>query len=190
MSCSRAEVSLSWGSFMSSCEAGLCLGLPSLEAWDTPRLGQIFRHTFWLGAGKAGPAGTSLVEQLGSDMSPGISGSKLRSCSGLLHDLARCEWQSWSLCCPQHHLLSQSCGSASSLAVFPQCPDVGQFALSSEEKDEFFPLPHPCCFPLLWDLAPSPWRGTAPAAGTVEAGTDSRTTRTTQNLGQEARNEM
>lgn len=133
MCCSRPEVTLSWDSFISSCEAGLHLELASLEAGDTPGPGQIFRHAFWLGAGKAGAAGSSLVEQLESDTSPGISGSKLRSCSGLLHDLARCGWQSWSLCCPQHNLLSQSCGRASSLAGSPHCPDAGQFALSSKE---------------------------------------------------------
>ena len=84
------------------------------------RPGQIFRNAFFWGTGKARPAGTSPVEQLERNTSPGIAGSKMRSRTGLLHDLARCGSQRWSLHCLQHHLLSQSCGSASPLARSPE----------------------------------------------------------------------
>lgn len=90
----------------------------------------------------------------------------------------------------QHHLLSQSCGSGSSLAGSPQCPHAGQFVLSPKEQHELLALPHPaashCSGIWLHPLA----EAMPQLLALGEAGTDSRTTRSSQDLGQEAGNEM
>lgn len=90
----------------------------------------------------------------------------------------------------QHHLLSQSCGSGSSLAGCPQCPHAGQFVLSPKEQHELLALPHPaashCSGIWLHPLA----EAVPQLLALGEAGTDSRTTRSSQDLGQEAGNEM
>lgn len=128
--------------------------------------GQIFRNAFLLGTEKARPAETSLVEQLGHDTSPGIAGSEMRSCAGLPHGPVRCGLQCWSLHCLQHHVLSQSPGSASLLVSWPGLLSstlVGAWGVCPQPDGAGWALPHINHFPLPWNLAPFPWRGADPS---------------------------
>lgn len=85
MSCFRPEVTLSCGTFMSSCKADVC------RSWLPLGLGTFVSHQqgsktvtnlqecLFVGTGNARPAGTCLVEQLEHNTSPGMAGSKMGS---------------------------------------------------------------------------------------------------------------
>lgn len=85
MSCFRAEVTLSCGTFASSCEADvrrswLPLGLGTFVSHQQgSKTGTNLQECLFVGTGNARPAGICLVEQQEHDTSHGIAGSKMGS---------------------------------------------------------------------------------------------------------------
>lgn len=90
LSCFGVEVTLSCGSFVSFCEAGVCQELACRGAGDTlscqqgAKPGANLQERLFVGDGEGQAWGAMLVEQPECNASPGTAGSKARSQWGAL----------------------------------------------------------------------------------------------------------